>query len=497
MDYDKIVFDTYKNKDVILDALKTVRAFVANNKLLLTGGMATDFALKSIGHPGIYDGETLPDYDFFTPIFHTHAYELGYELCKSGMSHVDIINAIHVLTMKVRVAFDVVADITYISDKIASIMPYIEYEGIRVIHPHFIMITQYASLSRPYDNAPREVIMNRWGKDMQRLSLLDENFPVAPPKSNIKTITRSYTLPHSESKTSTTTVKETTKTSYCLSGWPALSYWMNKLTVKNGVVTYEAPRDANVHLLTTDIDAFIDMYDADSKDHESKSGGKSKNESESGGKSKSESKSENDEKSKIEYMQSFMDLIPRSIIVAVPANTNANTDDGAVRIFDTFGMKISAFYDEKLELWIVTPMYILCQLLVDIIYYNDEASRLGYVLLRDIVYKKATEVASKGAPEINPILPYPYVYGDIYFNANYLAQLNTFLREVSHVPTGKVNADFSIPATVHLDSSCVIPDSVADFDVKASLFFQSDYQKSKPFRSLSDRIVPLPPHVRK
>ena len=78
--YEYIVFQHDPNKDLMLKALDMVRDFITEKKLTITGGMAVDFALKLKGSK-LYDDNTLPDYDFFSPEHSNDAYELAKLLC--------------------------------------------------------------------------------------------------------------------------------------------------------------------------------------------------------------------------------------------------------------------------------------------------------------------------------------------------------------------------------------------------------------------------------
>lgn len=158
-------------KDDLNTALDAVRRFVARKKLILVGGMAIDFALRARGSK-LYSDDELPDYDFVSPDFHRDAYALALELrdlLGTGTANINAINAIHASTMKVRVHYMAVADITYMPREIFERVPTVEYEGLRLIHPHYQVIDQHISLSKPYSGPPRENILSgRWKKDMQR-----------------------------------------------------------------------------------------------------------------------------------------------------------------------------------------------------------------------------------------------------------------------------------------------------------------------------------------
>ena len=136
--------------------------------------MSIDFALKLKQHDGIYKDDILPDYDFYSHQHFKDAYDLAQWLNRLGFKNISVINAMHPSTMKVRINFITIADITYIPKVILDNIPFLKYKGFHIVHPHYQMIDQHRSLSYPYENAPRETIMNRMKKDMKRYDLLYE-----------------------------------------------------------------------------------------------------------------------------------------------------------------------------------------------------------------------------------------------------------------------------------------------------------------------------------
>lgn len=186
--FEYIVFQHDPNKDMMLKTLEIVRDFIAEKKLVITGGMAIDFALKLKGSK-LYDDNTIPDYDFFSPEHSNDAFELGKILCEKipGLfpdndANIDVIPATHVTTMRVRLNFISVADITYLPIQVFKNLPTLEFtiDGKRILfrHPHMQMIDQHRALSLPYEHSPHEVILHRWTKDMKRFDMLYKLYPV-------------------------------------------------------------------------------------------------------------------------------------------------------------------------------------------------------------------------------------------------------------------------------------------------------------------------------
>lgn len=177
---EKVFTDIVRKKNIftndILAALTVVANFLKVNSHVIVGGQAIDFALRLRG-TNIYDDDAIPDYDILSPNFHTDAYLLANQLIKHGLQGISVINALHPSTMKVRVNFTTVCDITYIPPNLYKILPTLNYSGFRIIHPSYQYIDQHRSLSHPYEGAPFITILHRLEKDMKRYDLLYSKYP--------------------------------------------------------------------------------------------------------------------------------------------------------------------------------------------------------------------------------------------------------------------------------------------------------------------------------
>jgi hypothetical protein len=179
-EYVKTVHDPLYTDMII--ACDIVRDFVIEHGLILYGGTAIDYALRLRGDK-IYPDDMLkvPDLDFYSACNVKHAYMLADLLFARGYTSARAINALHMETMKVDLANNHwVADISYRPADVLERIPFIVYNGARIVHPHFQRIDQHSSLSYPYDDAPREVIFARWEKDIKRFNKLAEHYPTSP-----------------------------------------------------------------------------------------------------------------------------------------------------------------------------------------------------------------------------------------------------------------------------------------------------------------------------
>ena len=174
----------------IKEILGIVKQFVIDRKLVMVGGMAIDYCLRQKGDM-IYDdtnvNSILPDWDFFSPNHIKDAYELanllyvlGYSRDSSGetIRKVDANRAIHISTIKVRLYYEGVADVTFIHPTIFARLPIIEINGLRVIHPNWQTLNIHLMLSYPIKGPPREAIFHRLQKDVSRGYKLMTLFPV-------------------------------------------------------------------------------------------------------------------------------------------------------------------------------------------------------------------------------------------------------------------------------------------------------------------------------
>lgn len=195
-------------------AITVVEKYVKREKRIMVGGTAIDMALRLKGS-SIYDEDELADYDFYTPEHFNDAYEIALWLVRTKYPYVTAINGMHPTTMRVRVAFEEVADVTYVPRNIYDKLPTLEYRGFRVIHPNFQIINQHRALSKPFENPPRETVLgSRWKKDMERHDILYAKYPLERWAASGRPSMREHRLP---------TIKDT-----MVGGMAAFIYWLQQ-----------------------------------------------------------------------------------------------------------------------------------------------------------------------------------------------------------------------------------------------------------------------------
>lgn len=183
MNKEYLQLEYYINKNQIKESLKIVHNYIQKNNLILVGGEASNYALKTKGSQ-IYDEYSVADYDCISPNFYEHAKRIGEILCKKEFSDVNIINAIHNTTVRVKVSNYTVFDSTYCPQNVYNNLETIKYLGLNIIHPNYQKIDQYNSLSYLFDQTGiTQNIYHRMKKDIERNEILVKYFPIT---SNIK-----------------------------------------------------------------------------------------------------------------------------------------------------------------------------------------------------------------------------------------------------------------------------------------------------------------------
>ncbi len=261
--YNNLIIRFGVHSSDIINAIDLVAKYVKREKLILVGGMAIDLALKHKGS-GIYGEDTIADHDFYSTRHFIDAYEIGQWLYRTKYPDVTVINATHASTMRVRVRFESVADVTYMPPNIFEIVPTLIMRGYRIIHPNYQLINQHKALSGPYVNQPMEVIRSsRWKKDMERYDLLYQHYPLHVPREQF-----GKQPPMREIKT-----KVLKGANYCYSGMAALIYWLAEAKKEGfeysrefGEFGEEFIRQRSpVAIFTDDIHGFYNLMKSDKK----------------------------------------------------------------------------------------------------------------------------------------------------------------------------------------------------------------------------------------
>lgn len=178
MNEEYLQLEHHINKYQIKESLNIVRQYIENNDLILVGGEAINFSLKTKGK-SIYNKYTIADYDCISPDFYTHSKNVANILCSKNFSNVSVIPAIHNTTVRVKVSNYTVFDSTYCPKNVYDKIETIQYSKLKIIHPNYQIIDQYNSLSFLFDQTGEsQNIYHRMKKDIERNRILVENFPI-------------------------------------------------------------------------------------------------------------------------------------------------------------------------------------------------------------------------------------------------------------------------------------------------------------------------------
>lgn len=267
-DPDKILYQSNYYKPLIDKAMRITRDYVSEHKLILTGGMAIDLALRAKGK-SIYDDDTLPDYDIISDKNLYHATALAEKLCKAGLPDVNVINAIHITTVKVRIKRVVFLDSTYVPPLCMERIPYLDIDDLRVVHPHYQFIDQRHSLSHLMSDTGLSLnIFNRLTKDVNRNRILRSLYPIQSNPDTYGKSSRIIKIPIDFIKINEKCLKQIDPEVYvytgpaCITGYLGYLIMMalfdntlNKLVVTDSHLEVSIPKGIPVRIISCDIES--------------------------------------------------------------------------------------------------------------------------------------------------------------------------------------------------------------------------------------------------
>lgn len=324
--YKNLITTRNESYNEITKALKLVEKFIIEKKLVLVGGMAIDLALKLKGDR-IYNDNQVPDYDFYSTDHAADAYELGSLLCKEGFENVQCISALHITTMRVRVDFETVADITYCPVEVFNKIPTLNYNKLKIVHPHWQMIDQHIALSKPFENFGREVIFHRWEKDMERYDKLYSYYPIELDDKKCITVEK-INVPFSSIKNS------------CICDWGGIDYILNEDSVILSI-----PKGFNITVASDDYKTFIKDNDL----------------------------------TIVEYRSEYFGILPRYIL--------CESNKGVrIKVYDTYGILLSArLINAKFNVYMCNIQFVMVYILLGVFRESTDLCKKTYIRCREIV----------------------------------------------------------------------------------------------------------------
>lgn len=443
----------------ITKALEVVKEFIINKNLILEGGMAIDFALRLVGD-NIYTDDQIPDYDLYSPNHSADAYELAAILCKKGFKNISCINAMHITTMRVRVDFETVADITYCPTKVYKQVPTLTYDKLRIVHPHWQMIDQHSSLSLPFENPGMEVIFHRWKKDMTRYSKLYKHYPVvpvaesrnlisdtgitletkstkkyetegglqtqSPPKGRYqRTVERERLAKTMEIPMQTVKVPLADISGSCISGWGAIDY-----KLEEDYVTLSIPTGEPVTVASHNYTDFLKEHKLEVSD----------------------------------YYSEYFGSMPRRVLCSSGLKDSRGRNK-KIEVYDIYGVLVSAKQiSEKHDVWVCNPQWVMVYLLVKI--FSSENPKI--IFTAEEQYLRCRQIVLEGEyPSIE-------VYGEQNFTHS---RLNSMKRDKERIYT--IRAAQLQPGNMYpKPPECL---NNKEFDPETSEYFMTDARKMDGF----------------
>jgi len=445
-EYEIILYKHDFQKDVMDKVFILIEDYIRRNNKILVGGMAIDFALRSIGK-SLYPDNKFPDYDFISSEFHKDAYNIC-ELLTKEIDGVDAIRGLHISTMRVRVNFQEGADITYVPDNILKNIPTIKYKGFNVVHPHYQMIDQHRSLSLPYEKPPLETVIGRWDKDIERYDLLNENFPlkeVKIPEFSLVDYKISYNLLDGECISGYSSLlfwinfakkegfvfnSDKNKTNTGVNSW--LNSWLNSWSENTKGILLKLPKPAYFSILTDDINSINKKFPGEKK-----------------------------------YYNPLLDKIPYKILV--------RSKNGDYEILDNRGDLRGAYKPYKTKrIWVSNLQEVMCNLLTLAVFYKSTLANNTYIIAQKLLFWASEKYTKTKDKKYLLFLPTTEVYG----------QYNIYGSEIINKENFKVNIEkkersIFIPKNVYPDKNTIINKSLYDYDPKSHNIYKFDGNEKK------------------
>jgi hypothetical protein len=410
--YKLLIHKHSEDYDDTTKALAIVKQFVIDKNLIIVGGLAIDFALRLKGEQ-IYSDEEVPDYDFYSTNHSEDAYELGIILCKEGIKNISCIQAYHLTTMSVRCNFETIADITYCPPVVFNNIPTLKYHKFRVIHPHYQMIDQHNSLSRPFDNPGIEVIFHRWKKDMERYDklylqypvVLDDTYDYKTPNvrtSNyIRSTQRQLLAETLEISMEKIEIKlDTIKGGGCICGWGAVDYNIDE---KKKILTLFIPTNEPLSIATYDYKAFIKNNDLKIKG----------------------------------YYSGYMGQLPQYVLCESNTSDIINIKKD-IQVFDTYGVLVSAKkISKEYDIYVCNLQWAMSYLLNKV--FTSKNKKIIFTAEERYLYCRRMIIENNLFPSIEYYGKHNYSHSYIHMLKNNKAKIYNIKSLQQHPPNSYIN----------------------------------------------------------
>ena len=138
---------TLKEVDSVYEVIKE---YIRDNNLIIYGGYAQNALIKSQNKDAcFYKKVDVPDIEFYSHEPLKNLVELCDILHKKGYKHVEGKEGVHQSTYKIFVNFIAYTDFSYMPKNIFNNCPTITVEGMKMTHPHFMVVDAFRVYSDP------------------------------------------------------------------------------------------------------------------------------------------------------------------------------------------------------------------------------------------------------------------------------------------------------------------------------------------------------------
>lgn len=162
--------------------MEIINNYIKENNRKVYGGYALNLLLKSKDpNDAIYNDIEFADIDFYSPEPIEDLIKICNELADKGFKEPIGKEAQHKETYSIFVNQFLYCDITYVPKNVYNRMPFMEIDGFKVIHPHFMMIDFFRMFTDP--------LISYWRleKVMPRFYKLQKHYPFLKVKNDIVT----------------------------------------------------------------------------------------------------------------------------------------------------------------------------------------------------------------------------------------------------------------------------------------------------------------------
>jgi hypothetical protein len=152
-----------------------IKQFIRDNNRIIYGGYALNELLKEVNKDeAIYTDLDVPDIEFYSPDPITDLINLCNILHDKGFKYVQGTEGQHGETYKLFSNTVQYCDISYVPTNVYRRMPFKTIDGLRMIHPHFMLIDYYRMFNDPINSYWRLIDK----KAFKRGYILQKNYPI-------------------------------------------------------------------------------------------------------------------------------------------------------------------------------------------------------------------------------------------------------------------------------------------------------------------------------